>query len=673
MVEVRKSFGWLVLQAWLLLGAAATFAVSVQSVALPVVTGLLLTVSCIKRRPLAHTVRAWVWTLVGCAGLCLVLAAPEPSETVRFTLMASHRFCPILLGIGVAMTFFEQRAASLGAQATCAFIAVILAGGNDAEGIDLGAIRRVQACLMVSMLLPLGGLVRRAAVGVTVSTVGRVRRRFISGRTPAVAVAVLLAAGLFAFVQLRVFGWSDALGTFMSEWAQNAASRRAGRQLLIADVRHPPSANKGRDAVVLRVWADRAPGYLRKAVYPIYGRGVWRAMRATQAMVENEDATVAAPARRFVRPDWNAADNGVVQKIWRAQPTGAFGGDYLLLPGMAEQVEIVADKALCDRDGSVRVEAWVRSSGYCVYLPPQPDKAAFARQLNGVGNYVRGGVEDPYLAVPAGVVTGLQQRLAQWHVPSAGTSADMLIEAVKNGLQSNCTYRLGVKLHSYHDPVLQFLEGGQGHCELFASAAALMLRQRGVRTRYVDGYICDEPHPSRRYWVARQSTAHAWVEAYIPETGQWELVEATPADGRPHGVSHFGRWERRWDPWLAALRQAWGALRSGAAVQGIRQGVAWVIIWLIEHAVMALGIVVALGTAGIVWRVVHVRRMTTAQRRRLNALRCRIDRRLAAAHHARPPYCTLREGVLRATQLSPAERQKLLDDVQAWECERYGY
>jgi hypothetical protein len=193
-----------------------------------------------------------------------------------------------------------------------------------------------------------------------------------------------------------------------------------------------------------------------------------------------------------------------------------------------------------------------------------------------------------------------------------------------------------------------------------------------VRTRYVTGFVCNEPHPSRHYWVSRTSTAHAWVEAYVPEAARWELVEATPPDGQPSGVSRFGRWERHWDPLLAALRQAWGALRSGVAVQGLRMGVARGVIWLIDHALAVLVPVVVLGSAWLAWRATRDRRTTPAKRRRLNALRRQIDRRLAAAGRSRPPHCTLREGVMQAAQLEPDERQSLMELVAAWERERYG-
>ncbi len=672
MESVPKSYRWLFLQAWLLLGAAAVFAVSVQSLALPVVSVLLLAASFYRRQPLPQTARAWIWTLVGCVGLCLLFASPDPSELVRFALMPSNRLCPILLGVGMAMTFFEQRAASLGAQATCALIAVILAGGNDAAGADLGAIRRLQAGLMLAMLFPLCGLVQRASVGVSSGAgVGRARWRFILGRLPGLVVAILLAAGLFAGSQLYLFSWSDAVSNFFSEWSRDRAMQQVGRQSPTADLRKSPSAKPSGDPVILRLWAGAAPGYLRVTAYPTYERGVWRALRATRPLSEADSPPELAPRLRFVRPAGTTQENGAERESWRIQPTYHFGGDYLPLPGAADQIDIAAENLRCDRDGSVRAEGWVRASGLRVQLPARGSRVAYGRLLVDTGEDAATNM-DLYLAVPAGVVTGLLQRLEAWQVPPAGAPAEAIMAAVKMGLRSNLTYRLGVALDPDRDPVLQFLEGGQGHCELFAAAATLMLRQRGVRARYVSGYVCEERHASRRYWVARGSAAHAWVEAYSPERDCWLLVEATPSNGLPNGKDQFSNWGRHLDPLLSAIQQAWGAIRSGAALQGVRQGVVNGLLWFGEHVVATVTAVALLVGAWSGWRFLRVWRTTPARRRRLDTRRRRIDRRLAAAGHPRAPQTTLRAAVDAAAQLPVPEREALLADVAGWECERYG-
>jgi transglutaminase-like putative cysteine protease len=438
----------------------------------------------------------------------------------------------------------------------------------------------------------------------------------------------------------------------------------------VSDIRRQGSASdRQRHAVVLRVWAPRTPGYLRAEAYAFYLRGVWHGERPLLALAEDGTATELAPAHAFERPELAAGAAGPA--TWRVQPTGAFSGRYLPLPGMADRIEIVADELDADNDGATRATGWVRSSGYRVRAPVDDRGSAYPHLLAERTDTPRTG-PDPYLAVPPTLAPLLARQLVQWQIPSAQAPVRARIEAVCLALTRHCSYRRNVAADSARDPVAQFLEGRQGQCASFASTAALLLRQNGIRTRYITGFLCEEPHPSRRYWVARGAAAHAWVEAYVPEISRWELVEATPADGRPGASSQFGAWERRWDPWLAAMRQAWGALRSGAAVQGLRQGVAVGVIWLMDRAVVLLGTAVILGATWLAWRVARGRRLTPAQRRRLNARRRRIDRRLSAAGAPRPWHCTLREGVMRATQLETEEREALLADVAAWERERYG-
>lgn len=64
----------------------------------------------------------------------------------------------------------------------------------------------------------------------------------------------------------------------------------------------------------------------------------------------------------------------------------------------------------------------------------------------------------------------------------------------------------------------------KGHCELFATAAALIFRLNGVPSRLVTGYRVDPPEQS--YLVVREQTAHAWVEFY--DGSQWIPYDPTP-------------------------------------------------------------------------------------------------------------------------------------------------
>ena len=80
------------------------------------------------------------------------------------------------------------------------------------------------------------------------------------------------------------------------------------------------------------------------------------------------------------------------------------------------------------------------------------------------------------------------------------------------------------------DPLAMFLfTVRRGHCEYFATAMAVMLRQLGIPSRLVNGFRAGEYNPWSDHWTVRQCNAHSWVEAYFPPYG-WVEFDPTPAD-----------------------------------------------------------------------------------------------------------------------------------------------
>ncbi len=69
-----------------------------------------------------------------------------------------------------------------------------------------------------------------------------------------------------------------------------------------------------------------------------------------------------------------------------------------------------------------------------------------------------------------------------------------------------------------------------GHCEYFATAMTMMLRQQGIPARIVNGFLGADYNSVGEYWAVRQNYAHSWVEAYFPGRG-W--VEFDPTPGGP--------------------------------------------------------------------------------------------------------------------------------------------
>jgi hypothetical protein len=101
-------------------------------------------------------------------------------------------------------------------------------------------------------------------------------------------------------------------------------------------------------------------------------------------------------------------------------------------------------------------------------------------------------------------------------------------------------------------PLSHFLlQAHAGHCEYFASAATLLLRQAGIPARYARGWSVQEYSSLEQAWIGRDSHAHAWVLAWID--GAWRNFDPTPPDwgaleaadrSWTLGVSDFIAWLR---------------------------------------------------------------------------------------------------------------------------------
>ncbi|HYN42602.1 MAG TPA: DUF3488 and transglutaminase-like domain-containing protein, partial [Thermoanaerobaculia bacterium] len=83
-------------------------------------------------------------------------------------------------------------------------------------------------------------------------------------------------------------------------------------------------------------------------------------------------------------------------------------------------------------------------------------------------------------------------------------------------------------------PVEEFLtQRKSGHCETFATAMALVLREHGIPSRLVTGFAGGERGLFGSYYLVRGLDAHAWVEAWCGPGYGWIAFDPTPPAGRP--------------------------------------------------------------------------------------------------------------------------------------------
>jgi len=111
------------------------------------------------------------------------------------------------------------------------------------------------------------------------------------------------------------------------------------------------------------------------------------------------------------------------------------------------------------------------------------------------------------------------------------------------------------------DAMEEFLfRSRKGHCELFATTFALLLRIAGVPARLVGGYLGGEYSDLGGYYLVTDERAHLWVEAWVEGSG-WIRID--PSRLTESFVEVTGRGQRslqsRFAVYLDALNYYWNS------------------------------------------------------------------------------------------------------------------
>jgi transglutaminase-like putative cysteine protease len=149
-----------------------------------------------------------------------------------------------------------------------------------------------------------------------------------------------------------------------------------------------------------------------------------------------------------------------------------------------------------------------------------------------------GPLRKEYLQTPP-----MDPRVSELAQSIVGAEPSPAIEArlIEQYLQTHFGYTLELPAIEPVDPIAEFLfRRKKGHCEYFASAMAVMLRDVDIPSRVVTGFQSGVYNPISGSQLIRTSDAHSWVEAWIPRRG-WVTFDPTPADPNPPRMSLWTR------------------------------------------------------------------------------------------------------------------------------------
>lgn len=133
------------------------------------------------------------------------------------------------------------------------------------------------------------------------------------------------------------------------------------------------------------------------------------------------------------------------------------------------------------------------------------------------------------LDVPANEAAVLERIVAELQLREVGR--EEALRRVAGYFAEKFTYRMWQPVRRFassnETAVGRFLlKTRAGHCEYFATATTLLLRQAGLPTRYAVGYSVHEPAGSG--YVARLRDAHAWCLVWNPVREIWDDFDTTP-------------------------------------------------------------------------------------------------------------------------------------------------
>jgi transglutaminase-like putative cysteine protease len=322
----------------------------------------------------------------------------------------------------------------------------------------------------------------------------------------AVWAACLIAAAAGGWA--GQFGWSGLqaallpmFGELFSRWSAKEFDAAYSRTSM-GDLQN----KKGSGKIVLRVKAETgpAPQLLRQASFDTYRDKIWMAGHGgfTAVAPENDVTTwmlVPEPATNLA-----VRVSGYLPKRrgLLSLPQGA--GRIRELPVVQLQTTGLGVARTDDAPGVV---------SYVADFAPGP---SFDDPPAKIDSQV------PEIEKPA-----LDEIAAQLN-SRRETNAVELVKAVERFFAQNFSYSLASKANAPKKDetlVSNFLRRTRtGHCEYFASATTLLLRELGIPARYAVGFSLQETKGET--WIVRERHAHAWVLAWVD--GAWREVDTTP-------------------------------------------------------------------------------------------------------------------------------------------------
>lgn len=286
------------------------------------------------------------------------------------------------------------------------------------------------------------------------------------------------------------------------------------------------------------------PEYLREASYRVYHTPIWSAGHYRNRF----DPVHSSPTNEYTWPllsgdKPNSSRIGIICFLTGHSRDNGYPEAPLPLPSGTERLESLAaysvqqnnvGAVIAEGPGLVQFDA-VYGPGRTIDGPPETNPAVVPEETN-VDTYsgrepeTNGAID---LRVPTNEVPALEEVAAELGLRNQ--SRQQALRTISQFFATKFTYRMWQEADLSPGrsltPLGRFLlKTRAGHCEYFATATVLLLREIGIPARYAIGYSVHEA--AWNGYVVRQRDAHSWALVWNERRKVWEDFDTTPGSWR---------------------------------------------------------------------------------------------------------------------------------------------
>ncbi len=345
------------------------------------------------------------------------------------------------------------------------------------------------------------------------------------------AAALLLAVGLGFGGQVGIIQLTGYFGRMNPQWlSQLLHPRKDSTQSRTAIGSIGELKLSGKIVIRLKPVAGPPPEYLREATFRAYRQPTWFEGRS-KGDFDPIPPEANTTSWRLVPGKTNTASVQI----------GCYvegGNDLLPLPENCGQLDnLPAYSMRKNSAGAVRVEG--------------PGVVVFDAQY-GPGPMMDSPPDlEQDLAVPDNEAPALRAVISEMHFTRTNLASRLRV--VNDFFQAKFNYSLvQQRPHSGGSNTVTYigrflLNTRRGHCEHFATATVLLLRELGIPARYATGFAVHEK--AGEGFVVRLRDGHAWCLVWNEATRTWQDFDTTPDSWAKADEDHASAFEWLGDAW----------------------------------------------------------------------------------------------------------------------------